>query len=380
MTTAQSNKARSGESGQAITLSVIAITVLLTLGAFVIDIGRVYHVHRTLQGSADAAALAGAEDLPSATNATALAHSYGATSTGKNYDSNVPTVNESVTTSCSTGAPCNPVNTIDVTETTHVDSIFARIIGRDGFTVTAHSAACSPAAGSAVLIDSSNPDATPCAPPSSLPVCANTTIGSNFNGTPIAGGRYIWFNAVVKITGAGTGPETVGFDHQVITFTSGGTTYHLTPPDSSLTVASTNTTADTSWDAANNRWVTNAPTNTSGNWYLAGFAFHVPAGGLPGGINPVTWSGRFTSTKTSGVSLQWQWAAAVYTQFATDYSLIGPKPVDDNKQSMYKNSDHAASPENYKAYVTGGARGGGGSDTTGSYTGTYTNNTFTACS
>ena len=46
------------------------------------------------------------------------------------------------------------------------------------------------------------------------------------------------------------------------------------------------------------------------------------------------------------------------------------KPVDDNQASVYQNSDHAGTPENFKSFVTGGARGGGGSNFTGSYSAT----------
>ena len=58
--------------------------------------------------------------------------------------------------------------------------------------------------------------------------------------------------------------------------------------------------------------------------------------------------------------LQWQWAAAFYTQFSTDLNAIGVKPIDGDKNNPYTNSDHAGSPENLKAFVSGGARGGGG--------------------
>lgn len=69
--------------------------------------------------------------------------------------------------------------------------------------------------------------------------------------------------------------------------------------------------------------------------------------------------------------MQWQWAAAVYTNtFSNNNNAIGVKPVDDTKASQYKNSDHAGTPENYKQYVTGGATGGGGSNWTGGYSGT----------
>src|SRR5262249_22678755 len=48
----------------------------------------------------------------------------------------------------------------------------------------------------------------------------------------------------------------------------------------------------------------------------------------------------------------------------------GVKPVDDNNASAYQNSHHAGTPENFRNFVTGGARGGGGSNFTGSYSAT----------
>jgi hypothetical protein len=44
--------------------------------------------------------------------------------------------------------------------------------------------------------------------------------------------------------------------------------------------------------------------------------------------------------------------------------------VDDKNASQYNNSDQAGTPENFKQFVIGGARGGGGSNYTGSYSGT----------
>jgi hypothetical protein len=115
--------------------------------------------------------------------------------------------------------------------------------------------------------------------------------------------------------------------------------------------------------------VTTVPLTFDKNVFLAGLSFPVPVGGLPGGISPVTWSGNFASDR-AGVSLSWKWAAAVYTSFSTDYALLGVKPVDGNQANPYPNSDHAGTPENFKSFVTGGARGGGGSNYTGSYSGT----------
>ncbi len=90
---------------------------------------------------------------------------------------------------------------------------------------------------------------------------------------------------------------------------------------------------------------------------------------IPGGLKNITWSGTIISD-TPGVSVQWKWAASVYSNFSPDYNSLGVKPVDDNKASQYQNSDHAGTPENFKTFVTGGATGGGGSNYTGSLSGT----------
>jgi hypothetical protein len=113
-------------------------------------------------------------------------------------------------------------------------------------------------------------------------------------------------------------------------------------------------------------------TGLAGNVFFDGVAIQAPSPrGFPGGIQPVTWQGMFFSM-TPGLSVQRQWAAAVYDNavFGVDYTQLGVKPVDDNQASVYQNSDHAGAPENFKTYLVGGARGGGGSNFTGSYSGT----------
>ena len=141
--------------------------------------------------------------------------------------------------------------------------------------------------------------------------------------------------------------------------------YDLAVPDADVTFDPGATTATTTFNTVTNTWETVAPTGLPGNTFLDGLAFQAPVK-LSGGINPVTWSGTFTSD-TTGIGIHWQWAAAVYKSFSTDNNLLGVKPVDDNMASVYKNSDHAGTPENFKTHVTGGARGGGGSNFTGSY-------------
>jgi SdrD B-like domain len=195
-----------------------------------------------------------------------------------------------------------------------------------------------------------------------------STITSNFNGTAIAAGSSVWFNSVAKVQGVGSTPVTIHVTNQVISFTVGSSQYNLTVPDADITLSPSATSATTTFDAVNNKWVTITPAKFAGNVFVAGLAFQAP-NGLPGGINPVTWQAQF-STDTAGVTVNWQWAAAVYTSFTANYSALGVKPVDDNQVSQYKNSDHAGTPENFRDSVTGGARGGGGSNFTGSLSAT----------
>ena len=69
--------ARKKEDGQAVVLMVLALTVLLGMCAMVLDVGSWYRTQRRLQGTADAAALAGAQMLPDTpTAAQTMALSY----------------------------------------------------------------------------------------------------------------------------------------------------------------------------------------------------------------------------------------------------------------------------------------------------------------
>jgi hypothetical protein len=204
-------------------------------------------------------------------------------------------------------------------------------------------------------------------------VLTTSSIVSNFNGTAIAGGNYLWFSSVFKASGVGSAPVTIHVTDQDITFaTKNGTQFDVAVPDADITLSPSTTaaTATTTFDAASGHWVTNLPSSFSGNGFLSGVSFQAPAGGLPGGINPVTWKANFT-TDTAGVSLNWQWAAAVYkgTGFSGDVSALGVKPLD-VATSASANSDHAGTPEAFRQNVLGGARGGGGSNFTGSYSAT----------
>ena len=125
--------------------------------------------------------------------------------------------------------------------------------------------------------------------------------------------------------------------------------------------------------------MTTVPLSGSDEIFLTGVAFPVPAsfannyGRVQG---PVNWQGTFSSDAV-GITANWKWGAAVYTVFSLNYNSLAVKPT--HKGScLYNNSDHAGTPEGvdpgsgrlFKSFVVGGARGGGGSNWTGSWSGT----------
>lgn len=201
-----------------------------------------------------------------------------------------------------------------------------------------------------------------------------SSIQSNFNGSSIAGGNFLWFTSVLQVHGLPTsGPTTVSFSGQTIQCSANGTSYRMSVPDATVTFDPSATSAITTFTQIPNGgswiWQTTVPVNASGNAFLSGLAIQVPSGGLPGGINPVTWSGTFSST-SQHITINWQWGAAVYTGFSTNYNSLVVKATDDNHYPPYQNSDHAGTPENCKSFVTGGAGGGGGANFTGASSGT----------
>jgi hypothetical protein len=202
--------------------------------------------------------------------------------------------------------------------------------------------------------------------PTPTPACqTSTSISSNFNNFQINGGNYLWFSSVLKAQNLPANQTvTIMFTNQTITSPQFS---QSVPKGTVIFDPSPGVTATTTFNVVTG-WTTTVPSKLGGNMFLSGLNFLVPST-LPGSIHPVTWSGTI-SIDTPGVSVNWQWAAANYTTFNADPSLLGVKPVDDKTASQYQNSDHAGTPENYKQFVVGGGTGGGGANYTGSLSAT----------
>lgn len=193
---------------------------------------------------------------------------------------------------------------------------------------------------------------------------ASTSSAQNFNGTPIAGGTYIWFNSNFTVSGAM--PTRVELLKGSITFTANGTSYTVPVPNATITFSSSASCATTTF--AGGSWQATLPTSGTGDIFLGGVAFPVPASGLPGGIKNVTWSGTIQTDVDT--KLQWKWGAAVYNPFSADYNSLGVKPTHQDACNL-NDGDQAGSPEQFGPAI-GGATGGGAANLTGGWSGTVT--------
>ena len=117
------------ERGQILLMSAVFLLLMLALAGFVIDVGSWYYQHRKLQGTADAAALAGAQGLINGT-ATSLAVQYGDENGGGVTPDGVTFSQAKV-----------PNDTIHVTATKPAPSVFLKVFGINSVTETAHATA-----------------------------------------------------------------------------------------------------------------------------------------------------------------------------------------------------------------------------------------------
>jgi hypothetical protein len=204
------------------------------------------------------------------------------------------------------------------------------------------------------------------------PCSVSTSNPSNFNGTQINPGAFIWFSSNFSVKGVGSQSVNIFFKNQTIQFAA-DKAYSLTVPNAAVTFDPSASCASTTFDTSSQTWRTVVPLSGSDEIFISGLAFPVPIGfsKVNGNVN---WQGSMSSD-TPGVGVQWKWGGAVYSTFPTDYNVVAPKAAHSNTCAL-NNSDHSGTPEgtlngmSIKKFVTGGARGGGGSNFTGSWSGT----------
>ncbi|MBV8597414.1 MAG: hypothetical protein JO017_01190 [Actinobacteria bacterium] len=318
------------DDGQVFVFVVVGLLVLLlVITAAIVDYGHALTAQHKLQAAAEAAALAGAQALPSTSAAVQAANDYGAQ--GRNAPSGVVdgSVQQNALTTCSNGSNnCAKPDTVVVKDSADVGTTFAQIVGIDTLHVHAQAAACRGCAGIA-------PGTAKCTNGAS-------SISSSFSSTPIPTGNTIWLSSVLDASNVPSAGATIRFSGQ--TFTFNGQTVNV--PDGVVIFSPSVTTPSTTYNTGSNTWETTVPVGTTGDVFLSGTLVPVTAD-VPGGVSPVTWQGTF-ATDNSNASVTWHWGAAVYNDFASDDGSVNVNPVASNYP--------AGTPVDYIDEITGGGR------------------------
>jgi hypothetical protein len=196
---------------------------------------------------------------------------------------------------------------------------------------------------------------------------------SDFRNVAAPGGSYLWFNSIFKVRDVTKQKVNITFFQSSVQFQYTDASKNLVTvnqalPDAKITIDPSISTATTTFDAVNNVWITTVPFDLDDASFLTGIPWLVPAGGIPGDIEPVTWCGTFASD-TAGVDIGWRWSAAAYSSFSGDNTMLGVKSMNTDHDNPPANRDNAGTPENFKPSVIPGARGKGGKNYTGTYSG-----------
>jgi Flp pilus assembly protein TadG len=118
------------EEGQATVLAAVFMIGMLTLAAFVLDVGSWFHQQRASQSTVDAAALAGAQALP-----TNPATAYDLATNFANKNGGVAGATITI------ASKWNPNDMITVSQTGSAPGFFSKILGIDSVNVSAHATA-----------------------------------------------------------------------------------------------------------------------------------------------------------------------------------------------------------------------------------------------
>ena len=196
--------------------------------------------------------------------------------------------------------------------------------------------------------------------------CVTNTICGNFNSQN-PGGGWVWCNA--HVSGTPGKKVTVFCQNASLTLNcQDGKSYTFPIPNGQINFSPTCTVGTNWFDGT--QWNTTLPCAGDDQIFLQGCA--IPWQSDFANCQSVCWTGVF-SCDTAGFTCNWQWGAACYNNSQPACGSISPKAC--HKTSCpngqyYNSGDNAGCPENTKPYCVGGATGGGGSNCTGSWSGT----------
>jgi hypothetical protein len=159
---------------------------------------------------------------------------------------------------------------------------------------------------------------------SALPAAAElsaVTHRLNMSGKQSPNGMVLWLNSVIRPRGIPRNQAvTICVTQQVISVRIGADTELIEVPDAVITFKPWETQGHVY--SGGTKWETSMPSSQvmNGATFMSGETYPLPSG-LPRDLRTMTWTARFESD-TPGVSVQWQWGAAAYTQFSDHYDAL----------------------------------------------------------
>ncbi|MFZ1015360.1 MAG: pilus assembly protein TadG-related protein, partial [Terracidiphilus sp.] len=346
-----------GQSGQVLPWLAIMMMLFMGITAFVVDVGRGVVAYHALQAATDAAAMAGAQALPTATSSSAVssvATLYSAVAGNKNANSGILPNTTMVTgypkiwcssTVTADGVPCNPAvnaNAIAVSETATIPTYFAQFIGIRNLTVNAYAAASMQGAQNA---------------PYNVAVIVDTTASMNSSDTSggctstriacAEGGLQALLNALTPCTSTSTttGPCT-GFD-SVSLFTYPNIPANQASDDTQCNSANPSSTAY-STPAPGGTWTPTSWTSSSPTYQVADYSSgwtqnNQKGGSLAAGSGLVIAAGASTTRNCPGMAAVGgqgtYYAGAIYAALASLAYQQANNPIPGSKNALIILSD-----------------------------------------
>lgn len=208
---------------------------------------------------------------------------------------------------------------------------------------------------------------------SGVAVIAQTTstITSSFNSTAVGGDNWLWINArmtSINFSGASANAPVVRVyvtgANLSFTDTTAGQSYSIPLPNAVLTFSGGILASSVTFGAS--KWNADFPkpgsTTSATSPFLTGLAYQLSPAGISGGISPVSMTALF-STDQAGVSFNWNWSVAAYSQMSSDPNSLGVIAADGAGMQ-------SGTPRNVTQYLIAGGRGGGVPNYTGTTTST----------
>lgn len=206
---------------------------------------------------------------------------------------------------------------------------------------------------------------------SGIAVSAQTssTINGGFNSTAVAADNWLWINARMTSINFNGASATAPLVHVYVTGASlnftdtvANRSYSIPLPNEVLTFSSGNSASSVVFGSS--RWNAEFPksgaSTSATSPFLTGLAYPLLPVGISGGITPVSMTALF-STDQAGVSFNWNWSVAAYSQMSSDPNALGVSAVDGSGLQ-------SGTPQNVIQYLIAGGRGGGAPNYTGTTT------------